>query len=196
VAAAGPEPAPSTSAQQAPRDDARTDPPLPAGAQGTTDGALVASEQPAQATEAAAPSFRGEVRGSHIVLAGAVAYDEGKATLRPDSYPALRGIKRFMDENPRVTTVRVEVHMDAEGDEAASVRLSGQRAVVVTRWLVAQGVAKQRLIAVGFGSSKPMVADSSPENRERNRRTEFHVAAVDAVKFLGRELAGGGQVFR
>ena len=51
-----------------------------------------------------------------------------------------------------------------------------------------------RLIAVGFGESKPLAPNELAEGRAENRRTEFHVAEVDGKPYLGKDPTGGGLV--
>jgi OOP family OmpA-OmpF porin len=51
-----------------------------------------------------------------------------------------------------------------------------------------------RLIAVGFGESKPLGPNELDVGRAENRRTEFHVAEVDGRPYLGKDTTGGGLV--
>jgi OmpA-OmpF porin, OOP family len=77
-----------------------------------------------------------------------------------------------------------------------NMKLSGNRALAVVNWLVAKGVARDRLLAVGFGETKPLVANDTAANKEQNRRTEFHIAAVEGKNFLGRDPTAGGTIVK
>ncbi len=57
-----------------------------------------------------------------------------------------------------------------------------------------KGISCARLIGVGFGSSKPVAANDSAENRARNRRTVFVNAALRGRAIGGMPLDGGGVV--
>lgn len=66
-------------------------------------------------------------------------------------------------------------HTDDVGQEADNQKLSEGRAKSVYDWLVSKGLPAERLSFVGFGESKPLVPNDSPENRAINRRTEFEL---------------------
>jgi hypothetical protein len=61
--------------------------------------------------------------------------------------------------------------------------------------LVDKGIAKDRLIATGFGQSKPVADNSTEEGRSKNRRTEFKIAELGGRPFLNQKPDGGGKVF-
>jgi OmpA-OmpF porin, OOP family len=61
----------------------------------------------------------------------------------------------FLKEKKLITTLRVEGHMRGGGERKAAQTLSERRALAVARWLAAEGVDCKRLIAVGFGDTKP-----------------------------------------
>lgn len=138
----------------------------------------------------------GRLKGSQVPIPGNIIYDKGKATILPESEPTLNQLKQFLDENPQVTQLRVEGHTDTDGDDQMNLKLSGDRAVSVVKWLEGRGVARNRLVAVGFGEQRPLKPNDSPQNKEQNRRTEFHVATLNGKNFLGRDPTGGGTVFQ
>lgn len=73
--------------------------------------------------------------------------------------------------------MRVEVagHTDDRGTDAYNLDLSRRRALAVTEYLGALGIASARMEAHGYGESKPMDTNSTDSGRERNRRVEFRV---------------------
>jgi outer membrane protein OmpA-like peptidoglycan-associated protein len=137
-----------------------------------------------------------KLRGSQVPIPGNIVYDTGKATIRPESEPTLNQLKQFLDENPQVTQLRIEGHTDTDGDDQMNLKLSGDRAVAVIKWLESRGVRRNRLLATGFGEQRPLKPNDSPANKEQNRRTEFHVATLNGRNFLGRDPTGGGTVFQ
>lgn len=137
-----------------------------------------------------------EVQNGKLRLPGHIVFETGKDKIKPESDPTLNQLKEFMEKNTQVTLLRVEGHTDSDGDDAMNLKLSGLRALAVVTWLSGKGIARDRLIAVGFGETKPLVANDTPQNKEQNRRTEFHTASIEGKNFLGRDPTGGGTVFK
>lgn len=65
--------------------------------------------------------------------------------------------------------------------------------MIVCRWLVANGIDCKRLIAVGFGSNKPVESNDTPQGKAMNRRMVFALAALKG-KMIGGMPADGGSV--
>ena len=103
-----------------------------------------------------------------------------KAMVLEESFDALNKLAQMLKDNPTVS-VEISGHTDSKGDDKYNQKLSEARAKSVVEYLVSQGIEKSRLIAVGYGESKPVAQNSSsdgtdnPEGREKNRRTEFKV---------------------
>ena len=71
--------------------------------------------------------------------------------------------------------MRIEGHTDNVGQPAANLKLSGGRALAVKTWLTNKGIDAKRMIAIGFGDTKPVADNAKEEGRSQNRRTEFVV---------------------
>ena len=72
--------------------------------------------------------------------------------------------------------------------------LSEKRALAVCATLVKLGVDCKRLIAVGFGSSKPVADNVTAEGKATNRRLIFVNAALRNHAIGGMPVDGGGKV--
>jgi OmpA-OmpF porin, OOP family len=135
--------------------------------------------------------------GGRIELPGNIVFDTGSASMSkdPQNEDILHQLREFLHQNPDITKLRIEGYTDNVGAPAANIELSGQRALTIKKWLVDHGVAKDRLIAVGFGPAKPVADNATDEGKAQNRRTEFHIAEIKGKKYLGADETGGGKVF-
>jgi OmpA-OmpF porin, OOP family len=171
-------------------------PPPPATTAETTPAPTTTTTQttptPAPTTD---PNAKPTLKKDRLEIPGQIVFEHGKAILLPESDAALNQLKQYLDETRRVTKLRIEGHTDNVGSPEANELLSGQRALAVKAALVAKGIAKERLLAVGFGQSKPIADNATEEGKAKNRRTEFHVAELSGKKYLGLDPTGGGKVF-
>ena len=130
-----------------------------------------------------------------------IFYDFDKATLRPESKKALDEMIKMLNDNPNVT-IELGAHTDRKGSEQYNERLAQRRAQSVVDYLIAGGIAQDRLEAKGYGESVPKTINKkmaknydflnegdvlteefieklTPEQQEIadqiNRRTEFKV---------------------
>jgi MoxR-like ATPase len=100
----------------------------------------------------------------------ATQFEQGKAELNEDAKFVLHDLAKLMDKNPTLK-VKIVGHTSAEGDANLNQKLSEARAQAAVDFLVARGIATERLDAEGKGSSEPLDVN----NPEVNRRTEFVV---------------------
>ncbi len=119
-----------------------------------------------------------------IVRLENVFFDLGKSTLRPESEIELNKLVEQLTFNPNM---RIEIggHTDSRGNDNENLTLSHNRAVAVMNFLVAKGIAANRLTAKGYASTQPVHTDSqiaamkTNEDKERahqeNRRTEYKI---------------------
>ncbi len=135
-----------------------------------------------------------------------ILYDFGKWDLRPESMVSLDRLVETLNDNPNIT-IELMSHTDSRDTEEYNLDLSQKRAQSVVDYLVAKGIARDRLTARGYGESEPKVADAvivsdnpflkagvalteqyinTLQNDEQkeiahqiNRRTEFRVLRTD-----------------
>jgi len=144
---------------------------------------------------AADPNAKPVLKKDKLEIPGQIVFENASAVLKPESDAAITQLKQYLDDTPRVTKLRIEGHTDNSGTPAGNETLSGQRALAVKAALVAKGINKDRLIAVGFGQNKPIADNTTEDGKAKNRRTEFHVAELGGKKYLGLDPTGGGKVF-
>ena len=111
--------------------------------------------------------------GERIALRN-VFFETNQYTLLEASQVELNKVVEIMKSNP---TLKIELggHTDNVGRPADNQRLSEQRARAVYDYLVAHGVAANRLSYKGYGETLPVADNSTPEGRSQNRRTEMKV---------------------
>jgi outer membrane protein OmpA-like peptidoglycan-associated protein/tetratricopeptide (TPR) repeat protein len=111
-----------------------------------------------------------------------IYYDYDKATLRPESQLVLDSILIFFNENKDLT-IEIGSHTDSRGSDSYNLKLSQARAQSVVDYLVLKGVAKDRLVAVGFGETKLVNncangVNCTEEEHQKNRRTTFRITGT------------------
>ncbi|MEP3630922.1 MAG: OmpA family protein [Hyphomicrobiales bacterium] len=101
-----------------------------------------------------------------------IFFQSAKAGILSDSFGLLDGVAAQIISCPEA---RFEVggHTDSDGSESFNQRLSEARAKSVVDYLVNAGVSADRLNAVGYGETNPVVVNNSRENKAKNRRIEF-----------------------
>ncbi len=111
--------------------------------------------------------------GSAIVLNN-IFFDFDKAELKTASYSELKRILDLINKN-RINKIAITGYTDDLASEDYNLNLSRGRAQAVSGYLTEKGVDENMLIVTGKGESDPMVPNTSPENRSKNRRVEFKV---------------------
>lgn len=142
---------------------------------------------------AVAQSSSYQLADNQLKLPAPVEFELRSDKLKPESESVLQIVKNYLGEKSAITTLRIEVHSDSQGAGAYNQQLSERRALSVGRWLVSRGIDCKRLIAVGFGETKPIADNATPEGRAQNRRVAFVNAALRGRPIGGMPLDGGGK---
>lgn len=101
-----------------------------------------------------------------------IKFDVNKATIKPESMGTINYVVKMMQDNPDLN-FSIEGHTDSDGSDATNQTLSEQRAKAVKNELIKLGISSNRLSSKGWGESKPMVGNDTPEGKAQNRRVEF-----------------------
>ncbi len=134
------------------------------------------------------------IENNQLILPAQIVFETGSDKIKPESEATLQYIKSYLQEKTYITECRIEGHTDAGGNEAEQQKLSEKRALAVGRWLVNEGINCKRLICTGFGSSKPIADNATPEGKAANRRISICNAGLRNRAIGGMPLDGGGRV--
>jgi chemotaxis protein MotB len=120
--------------------------------------------------------------GIAIQIADPVGFESGSADVNPKLYGVLSNIADVINAAP-TSRIRVEGHTDNVPIRSARFpsnwELSSARALNVVRYMAAQGdVEPARMSAIGYGEYRPLLPNTSAENRKTNRRIEIYVDYV------------------
>lgn len=97
--------------------------------------------------------------------------------LQREAFPVLDNLVTLMKENPSMD-IKLKGHTDNTGSSNANLKLSQQRINEVRYYLLRKGIKLSRLKGEGYGDTKPLVPNNSPENLQKNRRVEFEVLKI------------------
>lgn len=122
-----------------------------------------------------------DMMGAQLNIKTDIEFDTAKATIRdnPSSQTTLNAVLEILKKARRITKIRVEGHTDSDGNPADNEKLSLARAQAVVSWLAAHGIDPNRLSQAGCAARDPLAPNDTPANKQRNRRTEFDVEAID-----------------
>jgi outer membrane protein OmpA-like peptidoglycan-associated protein len=124
-----------------------------------------------------------------ITIKQQIQFAVDSAVILPESQGLMTEIADSMIRNPRIRRVEIQGHTDNSGTADRNQSLSDQRAEAVRTWLVDHGVGPDRMVARGYGQTKPLVPNVTPANKAKNRRVQFMILEQDAAPSVG---GGGG----
>ena len=106
-----------------------------------------------------------------------IHFATNSAELTSESFAELERVIDLIFTNPNVI-IEISAHTDDVGTDAYNMRLSHRRAQSVVSYLVGNGVPPERLTSMGYGLRRPLVPNTSDENRALNRRVEFTIIDI------------------
>lgn len=110
-----------------------------------------------------------------------ILFPNDSAYIAPEYYPQIEEVAIFLRQYP-TTKVTIEGHTSHTGTDERNAVLSQERADAVTAVLAERfSIDKGRLTAVGYGSSRPVVLEQTPEAETRNRRVVAEVSGDDTT---------------
>jgi len=110
-------------------------------------------------------------------LKGGATFEYGSSQLSDQLVVLLNTAAGILVRNPTLVGT-VEGHTDDVGSDGFNQALSESRAQSAVDYLIAAGVDAQRVVAIGYGESRPLGDNSTEEGRAINRRIEFFLGPV------------------
>ncbi len=111
--------------------------------------------------------------GNSVVLKN-IFFDFDQSSIKPESVNELNRLVKLLKDNPKVK-VEISSHTDDVGTEEYNQKLSESRCKSVIDYVISKGIVANRLLAKGYGETKPIANNDTEEGRQNNRRTEFKI---------------------
>jgi len=102
-----------------------------------------------------------------------IRFQPGSVNFTPDSNAALSQLLEVM-ELARQGLIRIEGHTDNTGPDSVNLRVSRDRAQAVANYLMARGIAADRVLVAAYGSTQPIASNDTEAGRADNRRIEIN----------------------
>jgi OmpA-OmpF porin, OOP family len=114
------------------------------------------------------PAFDG------LLAKGRILFETGSANLSNESLALLDHLIEVV-RRCREASIEVAGHTDSQGTSELNLDLSKRRAEAVTAYIGESGFDTSRITSAGYGETKPVASNDTPEGRAQNRRIEFVV---------------------
>ncbi len=109
-------------------------------------------------------------------------FASGKAAIPPKNFNLLNKVVETA-KDLGAAKITIEGHTDAVGSKKTNEKLSTERADAVVEYIAANGLDRSKITAVGYGDTRPLATNKTPDGRAQNRR-------VDVIIEPGTDLAG------
>jgi outer membrane protein OmpA-like peptidoglycan-associated protein len=103
-----------------------------------------------------------------------VLFEKSTSVMYPASFEELDKWAAMLKKFPK-KQIMVEGHTDYIGNAQSNFKLSQERAQVVAQYLIDKGIDNQRVRFAGYGGTRPVSQEDTPEGHAKNRRVEFRI---------------------
>jgi len=112
-----------------------------------------------------------------VVILKNVQFGQGKYTTDDAGIAELDRVVKLMNENPFMV-IELAGHTSNEGEASLNKVLSEQRVLACKKYLVSRGIEEDRIVTIGYGGEKPLLPNTTVNNRIYNRRVEMKVVRM------------------
>lgn len=133
-----------------------------------------------------------KIESNEVKVSKEISFKGKTAELTPESDAAIKIITQYLEDKKYISLLRIESNTSAFGDQEKDQKLDDARAKAIYQKLIAAGVDCKRLVAVSFGSNKPVEDNSTPEGKAANSYIHFVNAGLAGHLIGGMPVDGGG----
>jgi outer membrane protein OmpA-like peptidoglycan-associated protein len=119
------------------------------------------------------------IKKKKIAIRKKIQFEFDSAIIKTKSYVIVDAVADVLMNHPEITLVEIQGHTDDKGADDYNLDLSQRRAEAVRDYLIASGIDADRLIAKGYGETKPIAPNVTSKGRAKNRRVEFHILSQE-----------------
>ncbi|HMX39360.1 MAG TPA: OmpA family protein [Saprospiraceae bacterium] len=124
-------------------------------------------------------TYKGEkIKKGSIIRLDKVYFDADKYSIKAASESNLKEVYTFLLNNPAVS-VEIGGHTNNVPNDQFAGDLSTNRAKAVADWIISQGITPQRVLFKGYGKTRPIQPNTTPEGRMKNQRVEIKVLNIN-----------------
>ena len=134
-----------------------------------------------------------KLEGNQLILPSPINFKTGTDNLTEESDKMIDYLKKYLEAKSSVTLLRIEGHVSDAKTSAQAQTLSEKRALAIAKALVKKGVDCKRLLPVGFGTTKPIEDNSTPQGKAKNTRIVIANAELRSKAIGGMPTDGGGK---
>ncbi|WP_051189627.1 OmpA family protein [Daejeonella oryzae] len=120
------------------------------------------------------PVMKVDVKKRLQFAARGINFETGKATLTTSSFPMLDEVVSILNEYVDYN-LKMGGHTDAVGADASNLSLSQSRVDAVKAYLASKGVVDSRIVATGYGETRPVASNATAAGKAKNRRVELEL---------------------
>lgn len=117
------------------------------------------------------------IKEGKVVILENIFFATNSFELSKESEVELNTLLKLMNDNPNIR-IEISGHTDNTGNYQHNLALSEKRSNSVKQWLLDKGINMNRIVAKGYGDSKPIATNSTAEGKAKNRRTEFKILSI------------------
>lgn len=135
-------------------------------------------DRPGPMENAGCPVITKQVLNRLDFAAEAIQFEVGKDVIKPSSFAQLNEVVKILNEYSDYQLV-IDGHTDNTGTAEKNQLLSENRAASIKKYFTDKGIEHSRLVATGYGFTKPMVPNTNAANKAKNRRVELNMKLKD-----------------
>lgn len=152
---------------------------------------IVGEESAAEQANLDAVTQLSEAKSPEQVVAAlnlsVINFTSNSADIPESAKPILDKASEVLNKQPAATLIEIGGHTDSDGNDAANLKLSKERANAVRQALIERGVDERLLISKGYGETQPVAENDTPDNKFKNRRIEYKLITdketIKQIKF-------------